>query len=356
MDHALRRSRLSARLPDLELDALLVTRTVNARYLTGFSGSNGQLLLAPSDATFFTDPRYEEQARREVPDLRRGVYHGEFAPVFGQACRDLGVHRVGFESAGLTFKTYLELSGADGIELVPVGAEVERMRWAKDAEEIELVERAQAITDEAFERVLPKLVEGITERDVAFDLDHDLRLGGAERVAFDTIVAFGENAAEPHHRPTGRPLARGDVVKLDFGCVVEGYHSDMTRTVALGEPDARIREAYDVVRRAQAAGEAAVRAGVTGGQADESARSVIRLAGHGDHYKHSLGHGVGLEIHEGPTLRRASEEVLPTGAVVTVEPGVYLSGLGGVRIEDMVVVEADGCRPLPTSPKELIVL
>jgi Xaa-Pro aminopeptidase len=183
-----------------------------------------------------------------------------------------------------------------------------------------------------------------------------MRQLGAERIAFDSIVAFGEQAAEPHHRPADRPLRRGDVVKLDFGALVDGYHSDMTRTVAFGEPDHRIREVHEVVLRAHLAGIEAVRAGATGGQADRAARGVVQEAGFGDRFGHGLGHGVGLEIHEGPSLRREGEDVLPAGAVVTVEPGVYLPGVGGVRIEDMVVVEPDGCRPLPEAPKELAVL
>jgi Xaa-Pro aminopeptidase len=356
MDHAARRQRLAARLPSLEVDALLVTRLPNVRYLTGFTGSNGQLLLTPSEAVFFTDRRYEEQARRQVPDARREIYQREFAWVVGKVCRDAGVERLGFESTGVTYRTYEQLKEADPPELVPVREEVERLRQAKDPEEIRLIGQAQELTDEAFDRVLAKLVDGVTERAVAFELEQVMRLGGSERVGFDTIVAFGENAAEPHHGPTDRPLSPGDVVKMDYGCVVEGYHSDMTRTVAFGEPAPQIREIHDLVRRAQEAGIAAVRGGIRGGDADEAARAVIREAGYGDQFGHSLGHGVGLEVHEGPGLRAGSVDEVPQGAVVTVEPGVYLPGLGGVRIEDMVEVTADGCRPLPRSPRELVVL
>jgi Xaa-Pro aminopeptidase len=196
----------------------------------------------------------------------------------------------------------------------------------------------------------------MTERDAALELDMSLRRAGAENVAFETIMAFGENAAEPHHHPSGRPLQRGDIVKMDFGCVVDGYHSDMTRTVSFGEPPAQLREVYDIVRSAQQAGLDAVRAGVGGAEADEASRSVIRDAGYGDKYTHSLGHGVGLEIHEGPTLRAGGKDVVPENAVVTVEPGIYLEGIGGVRIEDMVEVRSDGCRVIPRTAKELMVL
>jgi Xaa-Pro aminopeptidase len=357
MDHAARRERLASRLPELEVDALLITRLPNVRYLTGFTGSNGQLLLTASEARFFTDGRYEEQARHEVPDVARDIRpHTAIPKAFADAARDAGARRMGFEADGVTYRTYEQLAERGGPELVPVQGAVERLRQAKDPEEIRLIERAQELTDEAFERVLAKLVEGVTEQEAALELEETMRHGGAERMAFDPIVGFGENAAEPHHHPTDRPLRRGDVVKMDFGCVVDGYHSDMTRTVALGDPDPRLVEIHEVVRRAQEAGVAAVRAGAGSGDVDESARSIIREAGYGERFGHSLGHGVGLEIHEGPAVRTGSEEDLPEGAVVTVEPGIYIPELGGVRIEDMVEVTADGCRPLPRSTRELVVI
>jgi Xaa-Pro aminopeptidase len=356
VDHASRRSRLHERLDALGLDAVLVTRLVNVRYLTGFSGSNGQLLAIPGGGVFLTDSRYEEQSRREVPDLRRVIYPQKLAAALAEAVSAEGIRRVGFEAAGMTYRTWRELTDLEGIELEPLEEEFERLRWAKDPEEIGLLERAQEVTDAAFDRVIGKLAEGVTERQVAFELDLAMREIGAERVGFDTIVAFGEQAAEPHHGPSERALRRGDVVKMDFGCVVDGYHSDMTRTVAFGEPEARLREIHHLVLRAQLAGIEAVRSGITGGEPDRAARSVIEGAGLGDRFGHSLGHGVGLEIHEGPTLRTGSEDVLPEGAVVTVEPGVYVPGLGGVRIEDAVVVGADGCRPLPRTAKDLLVL
>lgn len=355
MDHALRRERLAARLEELEVEAILVTRPVNVRYLSGFTGSNGQLLLG-AESIFFTDGRYEEQSRHEVPDLRRVVYPRDLIAVLADELDRAGIGRLGFEARGLLYDTYARLREAVSAELVPVRDEVEQTRWAKDADEIGLLERAQAITDEAFDLVIKKLAEGVTEHEVAFELELAMRRAGAERIGFDTIAAFGENAAEPHHHPSDRGLAPGDVVKIDFGCVVEGYHSDMTRTVAFGEPSPELREVYEVVLSAQLAGIDAVRAGIIGAEADAAARRVIEEAGYGEHFSHSLGHGVGLEIHEGPTLRKSSEARLPEGAVVTVEPGVYLPGAGGVRIEDAVVVGADGCRPLPRTPKELIVL
>jgi Xaa-Pro aminopeptidase len=335
---------------------MLITRMPNLTYLTGFTGSNAQLLITETEAVFLTDSRYEEQARREVPDLRRITYYPEFVPMFGDVCNDLGAHRVAFEAAGVTYRLYQKLADAGTVELVPAGEVVERLRWVKEAEELSLIERAQDLTDEAYERTTAKLAPGMTEKEVALELEHAMREGGADGIAFDSIVAFGENAAEPHHRPNDRALATGEIVKLDFGCVVGGYHSDMTRTVAFGEPDPELREVHDVVLQAHRAGVEALRPGVTGGGADMAAREVIREAGYGDRFGHSLGHGVGLEVHEGPGLRRSSTDVIPQGSVVTVEPGIYLPGTGGIRIEDMVVVETDGARPLPRSPHELVVL
>ena len=356
MQHLSRRDKLVARLPELEADAFLITRLVNVRYLSGFTGSNGQLLVSPERAVFFTDPRYDEQSSREATGLERRVYSREFTRDLGDACTELGARRLAFEARGVTYDRYRRLAEIEGIELVPTEDEVERRRWVKDEGEVRLLEEAQALTDDAFETTVGKLAPGMTEREVAFELEVTMRRAGAEALAFDTIAAFGEQAAEPHHRPGERPLAPGDLVKLDFGCMVGGYHSDMTRTVAFGEPGPRLRDIYDVVLRAQLAGIEAVRAGVTGGAADAAARRVIEEAGHGDAFTHSLGHGVGLEVHEGPTLRKGSEEVLQAGAVVTVEPGVYLPGLGGIRIEDTVLVTEGGCRPLPKAPKELMVL
>ncbi len=355
MNHGARRRKLASRLEDLGVDAFLVTRLPNVRYLTGFTGSNGQLILTAEDAILLTDGRYGEQSRREAPDVQRAVYTGEFIGAFTDACSDLGVERLAFESAGLTYKTYRELADV-GRELVQTEQEVERLRWEKDEQEIERLNQAQALADDAFDLITHKLVEGMTERDAALELDMSLRRAGAENVAFETIMAFGENSAEPHHHPSGRPLQRGDIVKMDFGCVVDGYHSDMTRTVSFGDPPAQLREVYDVARAAQQAGIDAVRAGVSGAEADGASRSVIRDAGYGDKFTHSLGHGVGLEIHEGPTLRAGGKDVVPKSAVVTVEPGIYLEGVGGVRIEDMVEVRSGGCRVIPTTPKELIVL
>ncbi len=357
MDHALRRGRLAERLPDLGVEALLVTRLPNVRYLTGFTGSRGEALVAPGEAVFFTDGRYEEQSRHEVLDLERVATMEDLRDRVVHTATRLGVSRLGFEEGDLTYKAWGELRGkAEGIELVPVGEEVERLRRGKDPEEMATIRRAQEATDVAFEEILSRIREGVTERELALELELAMRRAGADAPAFESIVAFGEGAAEPHHAPDERPLRAGDVVKLDFGALVDGYHADMTRTVALGEPPAALREVYQVVQAAQAAGAEAVRAGAATHDVDRAARSLIEDAGYGDRFTHGLGHGVGLEVHEGPWLRPKGEDLLVACAVVTVEPGVYIPGLGGVRIEDMVEVTEDGCRVIPRSSKELLVL
>jgi Xaa-Pro aminopeptidase len=356
VDHALRRTRVLDRLPDLGVDAFLVTRLPNVRYLTGFTGSAGQLLLGGAGSVFFTDGRYTEQSRHEVPDLERVTCLAGFTGPVNEACGSIGVGRLAFESAGLTYRVHADLAEAlAGVELVAADDQVERLRWVKDAEELHHIENAQEATDQAFDAILDTLAVGMTERQVAGMLD-DLMRRAADGLAFETIVAFGENAAEPHHEPTYRALEDGDVVKMDFGALSSGYHTDMTRTVSFGATAPELRKIYDLVREAQQAGVDAVRPGVSGRDVDAVSRAVIEDAGYGDRFTHGLGHGVGLEIHEGPRLARTVDDVIPEGAVVTVEPGIYVPGLGGVRIEDTVEVTADGCRVIASSTKEPIEL
>jgi Xaa-Pro dipeptidase len=359
VDHALRRARLEERLPELGVDAFLVTKLPNVRYLTGFTGSNGQLVVRPFGSVFLTDGRYDHQSSREVADVRREIYSEPFAERAAAWARAAGVSRVGFEAAGLTYKGWSDLGDNAGgaFALVPTHGEVERLRVVKERPEIETIARAQACADAAFERVvLGGVLQGITERELARALEDAMRDAGADDLAFDPIVAFGEQAAEPHHSPTDRPLDLGDVVKLDFGARVDGYHSDMTRTIAFGEPKPELREIHDLVATAQKRAIGSVRPGASVANVDRAARGAIDDAGYGDRFPHGLGHGVGLEIHEDPRLRWDADGELVEGAVVTIEPGVYVPGLGGVRIEDMVEVTSDGCRAMPHSTREMVVL
>jgi Xaa-Pro aminopeptidase len=358
VDHQLRRTALAGRLPELAVDAFWITGLTDVRYLTGFTGSNGQALVAGARSVFLTDGRYTERSRHEVPDLDRVTYQGSFGQVLAEQVERLGITRLGFEAHHVTVRSLEQLAAAlPGIELVALGEEVEHLRWVKDEDELENLRAAQAATDQAFEDILEFLAVGQTEIAVARELERLLRRVGADGLSFDSIVAFGENAAEPHHEPNHRVLEEGDVIKMDFGALYAGYHADMTRTVAFGEPASELKKVHDVVKQSQQAGIDAVRAGVSGLEVDVAARSVIQEAGYGQYFTHGLGHGVGLDIHEGPRLGKGSgEQLLPAGAVVTVEPGIYIPGLGGVRIEDMVEVTDDGCRVMGTSSRDLIEL
>ena len=357
MDHRARRERLTERFEELGVDAVLVTKLPNVRYLSGFTGSSAMTLVGREDGVFLTDGRYGEQARHEVPDMERvASMEGLLASVHDH-CRRLGVERLGFEDHAVTVAQHARwASTLEGVDLIPAGEVVERLRWSKDAEELDLLRSAQEATDGAFSDILDVLVLGISERQAAAQLELAMVRHGSDGLSFDPIVGFGEHAAEPHHRPCHRVLDEGDVIKIDFGATAAGYHTDMTRTVAFGQPTADLRKVHDVVAQAQQAGIDAVRPGAVAGDGDRAARSVIEDAGFGDGFTHGLGHGVGLEIHEGPWLRREGEDVLPAGAVVTVEPGVYLPGIGGVRIEDAVEVTEDGGRPLGTSARDLLEL
>jgi Xaa-Pro aminopeptidase len=358
VDHGLRRRAVVARLDELGVDALLVTSLVNTRYLTGFTGSNGQLVLGSDLELLLTDARYAGRSRREVPDLERFSAERSYRSAVAERCASAGIARLGIESSAMTVADHASLDAAtgDGVVLVPLEGVVEQQRRVKDDEERDLIRRAQAATDAAFAGILDRVGVGVTEEWVGRELERLMMDAGADGVAFEPIVAFGENAAEPHHDPNHRTLEEGDVIKLDLGALVEGYHADMTRTIAFGAPTAELRKVHDVVRQAQQAAVDAVRPGVTGIQVDAAARDVIADAGYGERFVHGLGHGVGLQIHEAPWLGTTQDNVLPEGAVVTVEPGVYLDGIGGVRIEDMVEVTSDGCEVVGVSGRDMIEL
>jgi Xaa-Pro aminopeptidase len=344
------------------LDAALVTRLVNVRYLTGFTGSNGALLLPAQPGrpdVLCTDGRYTTQAGSQAPDVELLIERAS-APALAALAATAGVRRLGYESHDVTVDLAAVLAErAMGAELVSLRLAVETMRAVKDDDEVALLREACAIADRALADLLAAggLRAGRTERQVGRDLDSRMLDAGADAPSFETIVAAGPDSAIPHHRPTDRALARGDLVKLDFGATYRGYHSDMTRTLVLGEPAVWQREVYDLVRAAQAAGRAALAPGADVRAVDAAARDVIAAAGRGDAFAHGLGHGVGLEIHEAPAVGPQSAGTLADRMAVTVEPGVYLPGLGGVRIEDTLVVR-DGAEPelLTLSSKDLTVL
>ncbi|MHB8511340.1 MAG: M24 family metallopeptidase [Actinomycetota bacterium] len=351
-----RRDALRAKLPPLGADAILVTKLVNVRYLTGFSGSNGQLIVGASDSddVFFTDSRYEEQSKHQVPEIRREIFDARSA--WDQITASLsGVTRLAIEAHHMTVSSYSKLRKSLGsIEPVDTEGLVEKLREVKDQTEIELLRRACAIGDEGFKEILNRLREGMSEVELAADLEDAMRRAGSEGLSFETIAAFGESAAEPHHEPTSRRLKRGDIVKLDFGATFGGYHSDMTRTVAFGDPGDELRKIHDAVRQGQQAGCDAVAPGASGGDVDAASRAPLQALGYD--YGHSTGHGCGLEVHEAPNARKEGTDILAPGMTVTVEPGIYVPGLGGVRIEDLLVVTESGYEILTQSPKELIVV
>ncbi|MFD2471890.1 M24 family metallopeptidase [Amycolatopsis silviterrae] len=359
--HARRRAALAALLHENGVGALLVTNLLNIRYLTGFTGSNAALLLhAGGDAKtlFCTDGRYTTQSEAEVPDLERVLDRASARALAAHAAGQLADYgRTGFESQYVSVEEHEHLKVRfDRAELIRLPGLVEQLRAVKDEVEIAALRAACAAADLA----LASLIEcggvrpGRTELDVARDLENRMLKHGSSGISFESIVAAGPNSAIPHHRPTGAELRRGDFVKFDFGATVDGYHSDMTRMVVLGEPADWQREIYDLVHRAQAAGVDAVRPGAVVSEVDAAARSVIADAGYGEQFAHGLGHGVGLEVHEAPSLAAAGVGTLSAGMAVTVEPGVYLAGRGGVRIEDTLVVRDSGPELLTLSTKDLV--
>ncbi|MCE5289076.1 MAG: Xaa-Pro peptidase family protein [Nocardiaceae bacterium] len=360
-NHAARREALRRLVREADATAMLVTDLVNIRYLTGFTGSNAALLVhvhGDQHTLLCTDSRYSEQSVAEAPDLRVEIARAcgrrlaEFANEAEYKC-------LAFEGHVVTVDDHAMLSGTTkGIELRPVSGLVEQLREVKDDGEIELIRQACAAADAALAALLEAggLRPGRSEREVARDLEWRMFEAGADGVAFETIVATGANSAIPHHRPTDAELTHGDFVKLDFGALVDGYHSDMTRTFVLGAASEWQRTVYDVVLASQLAGCGAVRSGVTDGELDAASRDVIEAAGMGRQFTHGLGHGVGLRIHEAPAITKTGEGKLLSGAVVTVEPGVYFPGRGGVRIEDTLVVRDSGAELLTLTSKDLTIV
>ena len=342
---------------DLEVDAFLVSDSLNRLYLSGFTGSSGFLMVTQTDTVLVTDFRYVEQAARESPSYR--VHRTRSGvPWLPEVAVCLGVHRLGFEAdhvsvaAHMSFMSSLEESDdASGVQLEPTSEVIERIRGVKDAEELALVERAVNIADEAMASAMSIVGPGITEAQIAWHIEQEMRRLGAEGPAFDIIVAAGPNGALPHHRADDTVVKDGDTVVIDMGALFEHYRSDLTRTFLVGAPDDKFASIYGIVLEAQQAAIDGARPGMTGEEIDLIARDVISEAGYGDEFGHGLGHGIGLAVHEHPMVVPRSEDVIENGMVFTVEPGIYISGWGGVRIEDMVVMENDRARVLTASPK-----
>jgi Xaa-Pro aminopeptidase len=362
MDISARIPRLRERLEEAGCEALLVTRMVNVRYLTGFTGSAALLLVLPDEIVFVTDGRYRDQSAEELASasvqarIGVGLTLAQQREHLQEAART--VAHLGLEAESVTWGQQRRFATEwfPEAELVATEGLVEELRRVKDSGEVERMAAAAAAADAALAAVRGRLVDLPSEQEVALELDFEMRRQGAAGSSFDTIVASGPNGAKPHHRPSDRRIQRGELVVIDFGAVVDGYCSDMTRTVCVGEPaSGTARRMVEVVAESQRAGVAAVRSGVEAKSVDEVCRSLIAEAGWGDAFLHGTGHGVGLEIHEAPRVGSTSSDTLLSGYVVTVEPGVYLPDHGGVRIEDTVVVQDDGCRVLTNAPKELVI-
>jgi len=345
-----RGARLAAAVAEAELDQMLVTELVNVRYLTGFGGTNGACVCGPETRVFLTDFRYTERAEAEIDGWDVVTVRDDW--LAGIAEHLTGT--VGFEDDHTSVRLIEKLKEklADGVELKAAGGAVEKLRRVKDAAELAAIAAAAELADEIWRWSLERGLGGRSERDVAAAAEARMRELGSEP-SFPTIVAAGANGALPHAEPGERTIEEGELVVFDMGAKLDGYCSDGTRTYAVGEPGEEGRRVYELVLRAQAAALEAIAAGAKGEDVDSAARDPIAEAGHGDRFGHGLGHGVGLEVHEGPRLSQRSDDVLSAGEVVTVEPGVYLPGRLGVRIEDLVVVTADGHRNLSGLPKEL---
>jgi Xaa-Pro aminopeptidase len=335
---------------------LLVTDLNNIRWLTGFTGSAGTLIVRPDDMVLVVDGRYGDQAREQLKfsGANCSVIEGRSAvalrEALGSATKSL--NSIGFDPAEMTVSQHEAMTEQLQTELRKIKPIVPKLRRRKTEPEIERMQLAALATDRALEEVVPMLSQGLTERDIRDELDYRMRRYGAEFTSYDTIVASGPNAARPHHRPVSRRIETGDSVVIDVGGLVDGYHSDMTRTYLIGDVDPILSEMHDVVSQSQLLGLAAVRAGVLAQDVDKTCRDFIAEAGFANEFTHSTGHGVGLQIHEMPWVRTGFAEPLEVGEVVTVEPGVYREGLGGVRIEDLVVVTQSGCRILTSSKKD----
>ena len=351
-----RLKKLLKRLAEEGIEAILISQPENRHYLSGFDGSSGFLLITPNDAILATDFRYLEQTKRQAPDFEIFQITGDIESWFPKLIDGLNLRRLGFEANHVSFELYHLLSDIlddSGLQprLVPVAGLVEPIRAIKEPEEIELIAKAIAISDAAFEYIAGTIRVGMTEMEVAWELEKTLHEKGSQSLPFEIILASGPNTALPHAKPSQRAIQSGEPVVIDIGAKVQGYSSDLSRTICLGNPDDTFKKVYQAVMEAQQMAIAQITAGMTGAQADSLAREAIEQAGYGDAFGHGLGHGLGLAPHEQPYLSPNSKDNLVDGMVFTIEPGIYLAGWGGVRIEDTVVMENGKIRVLSQATK-----
>jgi Xaa-Pro aminopeptidase len=349
-----RLQKLRGVLADKALDGMFVSQEDNRYYLSGFLGTAGSLLITAHEAVLATDFRYVEQAGIQAPDYRIFQITATNPNWFATLTAELNVKRLGFEAGDITFLRHRQLSESIGeanstLELVPTQGTVESIRMLKEPEEIEFIARAAGITDKAVEHARKIIHAGQQEKDLAWEIEKFIRESGSQNMPFEVIVASGPNAALPHARPSERPIGYDEPVVIDIGARINGYCSDLTRTICIegsGGGDTKFHQVYEIVLKAQSAAISGIRKGMSGGDADALSRKVIEDAGYGKAFGHSLGHGVGLDEHEQPRLAPNSKDILTDNMVFTIEPGIYLSGWGGIRIEDLVVLENGKIRPL----------
>lgn len=345
------------KMASLDIDAVLVTKRVNYVYLSGFTGTAAILFISRERAALLTDFRYVEQASMQAPDYEIIRYTSDQFGEINRLLKSEGIKRLAFEDCHLSYKQYMQYSEKlETDEFVPLGGIIEELRSVKDQTEIGLIRKAVDIADGVFTHILGFIKPGITELDIAYEMEYYMKRLGAEGPSFETIVASGKRASMPHGVASEKKLEQGDVLTLDYGAIYKGYCSDITRTIFIGKPDEELEKIYRIVLDANRKGLESVKSGILAKEADLAARDFINEAGYGDNFGHGLGHGVGLEIHEDPTLSIRGDMVLKDGMVVTVEPGIYIPDLGGVRIEDMVVVNGENALVLTGSPKEMIIL
>lgn len=343
-------------LPRYGIEGMLIMSTYNRRYVTNFTGSAGAALILPDNAYFITDFRYVEQAKSQTSGYSIVQHNGSLIEEVAKIVNEAKISKLGFEQDHTAYSTWKKLDQSIESETLPVSNMIEEIRMVKSEEEINTIREAAKIADAAFTHILDYIKPGVAELDVANELEFFMRKNGATSSSFDIIVASGKRSALPHGLASGKLIESGDFVTLDYGALYQGYVSDITRTVAVGDPSEQLKEIYDIVLAAQIQAVDRIKPGMTGREADAIARDYINEKGYGDKFGHSLGHGIGLEVHEGPGLAGRSETKLAPGMVVTIEPGIYLPEIGGVRIEDDILITQNGNEKLTYSPKELIIL